>query len=120
MTGGLVKTYAITGFFFDQQKSCVAFNDGGDGNGGFPEIGHGFFQSPGLRRPRILLPPITGLLPELRARVGMHQRAFAQQSAESVQNAQPGDRYFQIGMIFVDGGLAASKTVRQFDLLISV
>jgi hypothetical protein len=50
----------------------------------------------------------------------MHQRAFAQQAADSVQNARHGDRYFQIGMIFVDGGSAASKTVRQFDLLISV
>jgi len=62
MTSGLIEAYAITGFFFDQQKLPAAFNDGGNGDRGFPEVGHDYFQSPSVRRPGILLLPITGLL----------------------------------------------------------
>ena len=62
MTCGLIEAYAITGFFFDQQKLPAAFNDGGNGDRGFPEVGHDYFQSPSVRRPGILLLPITGLL----------------------------------------------------------
>ena len=62
MASGLIEAYAITGFFFDQQKLPVAFNDGGDGDRGFPEVGHVCFQGPSVRRPGILLLPITALL----------------------------------------------------------
>jgi hypothetical protein len=58
----LIEAYAITGFFFDQQKLPAALNNGGNGDRGFPEVGHDYFQSPSVRRPGILLLPITGLL----------------------------------------------------------
>jgi len=54
-----------------------------------------------LRRPGILLPPITGSLLGLRARVGVDQLRTAQCAAKSVQNAQLFSLYiYQIGMLF--------------------
>ena len=88
MSSRLIEANAITGLFFDQQKLPVAFNDGGDGDRGFPEIGHVCFQGYSERQPGILLLPISGLLSSLSCSLGVNQVNFVQRAEKSGQNAR--------------------------------
>jgi hypothetical protein len=42
MAGRLVEAQAVAGFFLDQQKPAIPFNDSSDSNRGFPDVSHDF------------------------------------------------------------------------------